>query len=105
MWRLLFLSSTSLLVAVVACSDDGGGTCGPKGANEFGLVATNGSDVALTYGGLQSGQNNDCSDPATPDIISLTVTGAQSGGTGIITFCIPHPDKLAKMPGQLGTDV
>jgi len=104
MWRSLFLSSTSL-VLFVACSDDGG-SCGPKGAADFGLVATNGSDVALTYGGLRSGANNDCPDPAAPTgVISLTITGQQSGGTGIITFCIPRPDQLASTAGRLGFDV
>jgi hypothetical protein len=105
MWRSLFLSSTSL-VCVVACSDDGGGTCGPKGAAAFGLVATNGSDVSMTYGNLTSGANNDCPDPAAPSgVVSLTVTGQQSGGTGIVTFCIPRPDTLATTPGRLGFDV
>ena len=105
MWRLLFLSSTSLALAVAACSDDGG-SCGPKSAAEFGLVATNGSDVSLTYGGLTSGANNDCPDPAAPTgVVSLTITGQQSGGTGIITFCMPRPDLLAKAAGRLGFDV
>lgn len=104
MWRSLFLSSTSLL-CVVACSDDGG-SCGPKGAAEFGLVATNGSDVSMTFGNLSSGANNDCPDPAAPaGVISLTLTGQQSGGTGIVTFCIPRPDTLATTPGRLGFDV
>ncbi|MBV8756350.1 MAG: hypothetical protein JO257_03680 [Deltaproteobacteria bacterium] len=104
MWRSLFLSSTSLL-CFVACSDDGG-SCGPKGAAAFGLGASNGSDVSLTYGNLSSGANNDCPDPAAPaGVISLTLSGQQSGGTGIITFCIPRPDLLATTPGRLGFDV
>jgi hypothetical protein len=106
MWRLLFLSSTSLLVALVACSDDGGGTCGPNGAAEFGLAATNGSDVALTFGGLTSGPNHDCPDPAAPSgVESLTIIGHQSGGAGLINFCVPRPDLLAKAPARLGFDV
>lgn len=105
MWRSLFLSSTSLL-CFVACSDDGGGSCGTKGAAQFGLVATNGSDVSMTFGGLTSGANNDCPDPAAPaGVISLTITGAQSGGTGVVTFCIPRPDLLTTTPGRLGFDV
>jgi len=104
MWRLLFLSSTSL--ALAACSDDGGGSCGPKNAAEFGLVATNGSDVSLTYGGLVSGPNHDCPDPAAPmGIESLTVVGSLSGGSGLVNFCIPRPDLLATTPGRLGFDV
>ena len=105
MWRSLFLSSTSLLVIVAACSDDGG-TCGPKGAAVYGLTVSNGSDVAMTFGNLSSGANNDCPDPAAPSgVISLTLSGQQSGGTGIVTFCIPRPDLLATTPGRLGFDV
>jgi hypothetical protein len=105
MWRLLFLSTTSLAVGLAACGDDGG-SCGPKTAAEFGLVATNGSDVSLTFGGLTSGANNDCPDPAAPSgVISLTITGQQSGGSGIITFCVPRPDLLMTTPGRLGFDV
>jgi len=106
MWRLLFLSTTSLALAVAACSDDGGGSCGPKSAPEFGLVATNGSDVALTYGGLSSSPNHDCFDPNSPmGVEALTVTGPRSGGDGLITFCIPRPDLLATTPGRLGFEV
>jgi hypothetical protein len=105
MWRLLFLSTTSLALAVAACSDDGG-SCGPKSAPEFGLVATNGSDVALTYGGLSSSPNHDCPDPNAPmGVEALTVTGPLSGGTGFINFCIPRPDLLATTPGRLGFEV
>jgi len=106
MWRSLFLSTTSLL-CFVACSDDGGGSCGTKGAAEFGLTATNGSDVSMTFGGMTSSANNDCPDPAgAPDgVISLTVVGTQSGGTGTINVCIPRPDTLATTPGRLGFDV
>lgn len=104
MWRLLFLSSTSLL-CFVACSDDGG-SCGPKGAAVYGLTVSNGSDVNMTYGNLTSSANNDCPDPAAPTgVISLTLSGQQSGGTGIITFCIPRPDLLTSAPGRLGFDV
>ena len=106
MWRSLFLSTTSLL-CFVACSDDGGGSCGTKGGAAFGLVATNGSDVSMTFGGMTSSANNDCPDPAgaPAGVISLTVVGTQSGGTGIVTFCIPRPDTLMTTPGRLGFDV
>ena len=52
-----------------------------------------------------SGQNNDC--PGTPGVVSLTITGAQTGsaGFGIVTFCVPRPDLLAGAPARLGSGV
>lgn len=103
MWRSLFLSSTSLL-CFVACSDDGG-SCGTKGAAEFGLVATNGSDVSMTFGDLSSLVAHDCVDPNAPaGVVAVTVSGPQSGGTGVVTFCISRPDLLEQQPLNL-TDV
>lgn len=93
MLRLLFLSSISVsLVGLSAgCGDD---DCGPGGAPQSGLVAGD-TDVQLNFGALVSGVNNDCSDPATPDIISLTIAGSQVGGPGLVTLCVPHPDLLS----------
>jgi hypothetical protein len=100
MWRLLFLSTTSVL-ALPGCGDD----CGPGGASPEGLVASS-ADVTLRYGGLLSGANNDCPDPAAPaGVVSLSLHGSQSGGTGLITLCMPRPDKLAGGSGSLGTDL
>ena len=100
MWRSLFLLATSLVVA--ACSDDA--SCGPGSAAAT-FSVTNGSDVALTYGGLTSSANNDCT-PAGSGVISLTVNAFQTDNPAlVVTFCIRQPDQLAKAPGQLGTDI
>jgi hypothetical protein len=106
MSRLRFLSSTSLVLAagaqVAGCSDD---SCGPGGAPDTGLVAT-GDAVALTYGHLTSGLNNDCpAGDAPPGVISLTIQGMQTDGTGLVTLCVPRPDRLARQPQALGLDV
>ena len=98
MLRLLFLSSTSL--ALVAC---GGDECGPGDAPEYGLFASS-SDVTITFGALTSGQNNDCPDPDAPSgVVSLTVQGMQKDGPGLLTLCIPRPDKFAMGTIPLGT--
>jgi hypothetical protein len=103
MSRSLFLLATSLLIG---CSDDASTTCGPGGAASDGLTAGNGSDVALVYENVSASANNDCPDPAAPTgVVSLTVNGSQKGGTGLITFCIPRPDNLAKGNVSLGSDV
>jgi hypothetical protein len=98
MLRLLFLSSTSF--ALVACGDD---TCGPGDAPDYGIFASS-SDVTLTFGGLTSGQNNDCPDAeAPPGVVSLTIQGAQQDGPGLLTLCIPRPDKFETGTIPLGT--
>lgn len=93
MQRLLFLSSISGLLAA-GCGDD---ECGPGGAPQNGLVASS-AEVTLTYGNFTSGANNDCPEvDMSTGIISLTITGTQTGtaATNYATFCIPRPDKLA----------
>jgi hypothetical protein len=99
MLRSLFLSSTSLLVA---CGDD---VCGPGDAPAFGLVAGN-DDVALVFGNITSGLNNDCPDPMAPaGIVSMTLQGMQQGGPGLLTLCIGRPDLIAKQELTFGTAV
>jgi hypothetical protein len=101
MRRSLCLSITSLILGA-GCGDD---ACGPSGAPEAGLVGT-ATGVTLTYGGMKAGQNNDCPDPAAPaDVVSLTVNGAQTDGTGFVTICISRPDRLADGSQTLGPDV
>jgi len=101
MSRSLFLSAISA-AALAGCSDP---ACGPGSAAVV-FTVSNGSDVMLQYGDVLSSANNDCRDPAAPSgVISLTVNATQMGGTDLVTFCIPRPDKLATTPGQLGTDV
>ncbi len=88
------------LVLLSGCSDD---SCGIGGAPASGLVAT-GTGTTLTYGALSAGANNDCPAADAPSgVVSLTITGTQTDGTGLITICIGRPDKLAGgLP--LGTD-
>ncbi len=82
------------------CSDP----CGPGGAATTIFIGAESSPDSFTYGNFTGGLNNDCSDPATPNIISLTILGHQTDGTGLINLCVPHPDKLG---GKLaiGSDV
>lgn len=93
MLRLRFLSTTSLalLASVSGCGDD---DCGPGSAPDKGLVAGS-SDVQLVFGSLISGTNNDCPDPQAPEgVISLTISGTRTDGSGIVTLCVPRPDLL-----------
>lgn len=107
MSRLQFLSTTSVLgfasgaAALAGCSDD---SCGPGGAPDTGLIA--GSDaVTLTYGHLTGGLNNDCpANDAPPGVISLSIHGTQSDGSGLVTLCVARPDLLAKQAQGLGLD-
>jgi hypothetical protein len=88
MRRLLFLSTISVLAG---CGDD---TCGPGGAPDSGLLAS-ANGIVMTYGNLRSGANNDCPDPQAPDgVISITIEGEQTDGSGNLTFCIPRIDLL-----------
>lgn len=90
--RLLFLSSISLAAALAGCSDD---TCGPGTAPDKGLLVGD-QDQMLTFGSLVSSANNDCRDASAPaGVVSLTIGGTQSNGTGLVTLCIPRPDQLA----------
>lgn len=99
--RSLFLSTISVLAG---CGDDNS-SCGPAGASAAGLIAGN-DQVTLTYGAMTGGLNHDCPDPAAPDgIDSLTIQGAQTDGSGIITFCVPRPDQLAMGKVALALDV
>lgn len=101
MWRSLCLSSTSL-VLLGGCSGD---TCGPGSAAADGLVAS-ANGVTLTYGAMAGGLNNDCPDPAAPaGIVSMTVHGNQTDGTGQITLCIPRPDLITDQTMPLGPDI
>jgi len=102
MWRLLCLSSTSL-VCIAGCSDD---ACGPGSAAPDGLAAT-ATGVTLTYSAMNGGLNNDCPDlvGAPPGLVSMTVHGMQTDGTGQITLCIPRPDTITKQTMPLGPDV
>jgi hypothetical protein len=88
-----------VLLGAGGCGDD----CGPGDAPAAGLVASN-ETVSLTYGDLTGLLGNDCPDPAAPEgVISLSVEGRLTTGTGLITFCIPRPDLLMEGGRTLGT--
>lgn len=88
--------------AVAGCSDD---SCGPGDAPDTGLVAA-GDAVALTYGNLTGGLNNDCpASDAPAGVVSLTIRGPQIDGAGFITLCVARPDLLARQAQALDLDV
>jgi hypothetical protein len=100
MSRLLCL----LAISGSGCSDDA--SCGSPGSAGFGLIVSS-DEVNLVYGGMTAGANNDCPAADAPTgVVSLTITGQQMTATnpGLITLCIPRPDKLDATV-QLGTDV
>jgi hypothetical protein len=101
-----FLLCTSLCTGLVAASAPGCGddSCGPGGAPDTGLVASGGG-VSVTYGHLSGSPNRDCPDASAPaSVISLTIMGTQSDGTGLFTLCIGRPDLLASQSLNLGVD-
>ena len=114
-----FLSSTSAawLAATAAtaagCGGDSHGpadapidatSCGPGDAPAAGLVASAGA-ATLTYGHLTGGLNNDCpASDAPAGVVSLTIAGSQTDGTGVITLCVARPDLLAGHAQALGPD-
>lgn len=107
MLRLPSRSPTELAIALAlglgatGCSDD---ACGPGGAPSAGLLAT-GDAVNLSYGGLTGGPNNDCpSSDAPAGVVSLTIHGSQTNGTGSFTLCVGRPDLLTHQALALGLD-
>jgi len=106
MSRLRFHSATSLLLLapLVACGGGDGDSCGPGGAPASGLVATV-SGTPLTFGQLTSGLNNDCPASNPPaGVVSMTIFGTQTGGSGAIALCVSRPDLLADGSQALGPD-
>ena len=100
MWRSLFLCLTS--VAALGCSDD---SCGPGDAPKVGLVAGS-IDVTLTFGNMTSRAGNDCPDPSAPaGVVAVSIEGSQEGGTGLVTLCVPRPDRLMEGNRTLGTTI
>ncbi|MEO8551066.1 MAG: hypothetical protein ABI678_13870 [Kofleriaceae bacterium] len=102
MSRSLCLLAISLCAA--GCSDDAP-SCGSNAA-EFGLTAA-ADPVSLTYGDLMARAGNDCPAPGVDPsvVVSLTISGTQMGGTGLINFCIPRPDQMNDTDIALGADV
>jgi len=88
--------------AISGCSDD---PCGPGGAPDVGVVAS-GDAVTLTYGRLTGGLNNDCpASDAPAGVVSMTIHGTQTDGTGQLTLCLGRPDLLTHQALALGHDV
>lgn len=99
-----FLFVISLSFGLPACGGDDS-TCGVGDAPVDGLLAS-ANGVQLTFTGLTAGANNDCPDPTTPDVVSLSIMGTQKmpgmvDGPGIFFGCIPRPD-LLETPRALG---
>jgi hypothetical protein len=68
------------------------GSCGPNGAPADGIGISTGVETA-SFSGLSASANNDCNLPGSPaGVVSLTITGKQTGTNDQITFCIPRPD-------------
>jgi hypothetical protein len=111
MWHSPFPSNTSRFVLALACAlaagcaGCGDDECGPMGAEPSALLASS-ADVALTYGGLTALAGNDCPGVDPPaGVVSLSVEGRQTDGTGLITFCIPRPDVFNGVRAPLGTSL
>jgi hypothetical protein len=111
MWHSPFPSNTSRFVLVlgstfaVGCAGCGDDECGPMGAEPAALVASS-AEVTLTFGGLSALAGNDCPAVDPPaGVVSLSVEGTQTDGTGLITFCIPRPDLLDSGRRNLGTSL
>ncbi len=75
------------------------------GAEPEALLASS-ADVVLTYGGLTALAGNDCPAMDAPaGVVSLSVEGRQTDGTGLITFCIARPDQFEGARRNLGTSL
>ncbi|HEY0479765.1 MAG TPA: hypothetical protein VGD37_19730 [Kofleriaceae bacterium] len=103
-----FLSTTSLAAAAAtaagAAGCGGDDSCGPGGAPDIGLIASNPA-VTLTYGHLTGGLNGDCPAAGAPaGVISLSIEATQLDGQGRITLCVGRPDLLGTSALPLGVD-
>jgi hypothetical protein len=97
-----FLSSISLVLLATGCPSEQ--ECGTGGAPATGIVAS-GADFTMTFGNITASENNDCPIAGTPEgVISLTLQGVQTDGTGIFTMCFQRPDRL-NGANALGPDI
>jgi hypothetical protein len=95
------VAALAAVVGAPGCSDD----CGFDGAPASGLLVT--ADAArLDFGNLTSLAGNDCPDPDAPaGVVSLSIEGAQVGGPGLITLCVPRPDQLRAGMRAIGANL
>jgi hypothetical protein len=101
--RFLSIISLAFVLALGACDDDDA-SCGPDNAPDTGIVATDGT-ATLTFGNLVSGLNNDCPAADAPaGVVSVSIAGVQTDGTGLFTICVGRPDLLASQALDLGVD-
>jgi hypothetical protein len=90
------------LFALSACSDT---YCGIGTTSTLGLRASS-SGAILSFGNFTGGANNDCFTPdAPPGVVSLTMSGQQLNGVGLLTLCVERPDLLATRSQNLGPNV
>ncbi len=88
-------------LAAAGCSDDA--NCGVGTAPLDGMTLTVGAST-ITYSDLTSLAGNDCPDLGDPSApTSITIEGREVEGVGIITFCIPRPDRVLDGARSLGT--
>ena len=109
MSRFRFPSATSLALlaaAPLAAGCGGDDSCGPGNASASGIIAAaTGDAVTLTYGRLSSGLNNDCPVSGAPSgVVSMTISGTQTDGSGALTLCVSRPELLADRSQALGPD-
>ncbi|MEO8701173.1 MAG: hypothetical protein ABI867_14075 [Kofleriaceae bacterium] len=84
------------VAALASCAGSGGcdgddESCGPEGAPASGIVAAT-TPTSIEFGNFTGGPNNDC--PDTDGIVSLTIAGTASVGTGFLTLCVERPDRF-----------
>ncbi len=100
--RLALLAALAAAPLAAGCGGDD--SCGPGSAPASGLTA-GGNSVTLTYGQLTAGLNNDCPASGAPSgVVSMTIFGTQTGGSGSIALCVSRPDLLAGGSQALGPD-
>jgi hypothetical protein len=62
------------------------------------------AEVSLAYGGMSALAGNDCPDPDAPaGVVSISIEGRTADATGLVTLCIPRPDRLMERGRTLGT--
>jgi hypothetical protein len=99
------LLALAALAALITAACSGGPSCGPGDIAGDGLSLA-GTGVDVRYSDLHASANNDCPDPGAPaGVVSLTISGKQTGETFPIVLCIPRPDRLDGRDVHLDQDV